>query len=168
MIKNKLFGGLLVLLLLCTCVGVCGASSAVQIPVQNDSPIGTWFAADNLIVGSYDVKLVINQDGTAKLTGTYKSSFIGLDGSLNEDLTWSSLGDNKYQFTAYGKSVLVTLSNGNYLSGSVNPVQMGLVEDPVLNNAFPFTMNREGVSPASNFMSLLSTVVGNFFGNLFK
>jgi hypothetical protein len=148
--KEKLFGGVLILLLLCTCVGVCGASD----PVQNDPVIGTWFAADNFVIGSYHAQLVINQDGTAKLTGSYEVPAIELSGSLNEDLIWSSLGDNKYQFVASGKSVTATLRDGTSLVGLVNPVQMGFIDEPNLDYDWSITMTREDSSPGVNFWTM--------------
>ncbi len=160
--KGKLLGGLLVLLLLCTCVGACEASMAVNIPVQSN-PVGTWTGSGNFLVASYNVKLVCNADGTADLTGTY--DVLGNAGALDEDLTWSSLGGDRYLGEAYGKSLQFTV-DGNSLTVTGNPVRLGFVDNPLLNANYVITLTRQGYNPGFNMGGLVTNLF-SFVGSAF-
>ncbi len=161
--KGKLLGGLLVLLLLCTCVGACQASMAVNIPVQSN-PVGTWLGSGNFGVASYNVKLVCNADGTADLTGTY--AVLGNAGSLDEALTWSSLGGDRYLGEAYGKSLQFTV-DGDSLTVTGNPVRLGFVDAPLLNADYVITLTRQGANPGFNMGGFVTNVV-SFVGSAVK
>jgi hypothetical protein len=114
---------------------------AFQSSTQTGSVVGTWVGQQYFGIANYDATLVCNEDGTAHLTGTY--DVLGSEGALNEDLTWSSLGNNQYNGAADGKTLDFTVS-GNVLMAKVNLVALGLVDDSKLNINFGIMFTRQG------------------------
>jgi hypothetical protein len=149
--KEKIFGGVLVLLLLCTCVGACGASMAYQSLTQTETQIdslyaaGTWVGEQSFFVAYYKAQLVCNADGTGKLTGNYH--VLGNRGSLNEDFTWELVEGDEYIGHAYGRSVPFT-AGVLKLTVTVNPVALGFIDNSLLDRDFDVVFYRNGGSPS--------------------
>lgn len=167
MTKVKLLGALLVLLLMCTCVGAVGAS----VPISSFDPlVGTWLGDSATFLYNYDVKLICNKDGTMLLTGSVSAmdKNIILDESR---LKWRSLGGNDYLGEGYGKSLKMTLS-GNTLKLTVNPVDLGVVDNAMFNIDVPVSLMRLGSNPSTgnpigDFFDPILQGIGNFLGGLF-
>ena len=166
---NKIFQGLLALLLICVFVAGCGA----VVPDPNDPLIGTWVGNENMFFYYYDVTLVCDSDGTAKLAGAANAP--EEEGSINEaSLTWRNAGDNAYMAEGYGKSIPLTL-DGDVLTATLNLVSLVVTDNSLLTMDIPITLYRQGSaaqqesgsSDPRNFLQIISGVIGNFFGNLF-
>jgi len=120
MIKNKLLGGVLALLLLCTCVGVCGASIAVQ----NDSIVGIWVGTGGIeSTAGYNVTLVCNQDNTAQLTGSINVAGTTYPVNL-VSMTWARVSDTQYRGQSGNQSLDFYLNN-DVITTTVNPKTFG-------------------------------------------
>lgn len=165
MINNKLFGGVLALLLICVYVTGCGATP----PDPNDPLIGTWVGTGTvLFVGNYNVTLVCDSTGTAQLTGsinvpgaTYPVDFM--------NLTWAQVSGTHYVGQSGARSLDFYLEDDT-LTTTVNPTTFGYGMD----HNFTITMARLGSSGSSfnifmipfKFFGMVWSSITNFFNGL--
>jgi len=120
----KLLGGVFVVLLTCVCVAGC---IGTQPPTETapDALVGTWVGVENGLLVSYDMTLVCNSDGTAKLTGSFSGG--GMSKNLNANLQWEYVSGNQYVGKSGDNSLAIYLT-GDTLTITVNPKKMGIAD----------------------------------------
>ncbi len=139
--KEKIFGGVLILLLIC--VFFVGSGAAADDPI-----VGTWSGDTSIpFIGSYDVKLVCYENNTAQLTG-YVDAF-GYESSVNEpNLTWRNDGNGQYTGAGYGSQSLSLYLEGDRLTAIINPVKLGVLDSAIANRNFTvYLYNAPAASP---------------------
>ncbi len=149
--NSKLLFGVLMTLIVCMSAAGCISS-------PNTAPYelaGTWVASGNISIASYDLTLVCNEDGTAKLIGLLSSPTLSKD--LNEELRWAYDQDNTYLLSGGWTSIKVSM-NGNTISLTINPKNMGIWD---LDRDFDFTLNRLATSPDALVGLWNGTIDGN-------
>jgi len=120
----KLLGGVFFVLLVCVCVAGCVGT---QTPTETapDALVGTWVGVENGLLVSYDLTLVCNEDGTAKLTGSFSGG--GMSKNLNANLKWEYVSGNQYIGKSGDNSLAIYLV-GDALTITVNPKKMGIAD----------------------------------------
>ncbi|HJJ30530.1 MAG TPA: hypothetical protein VJ857_05515 [Methanocorpusculum sp.] len=120
----KLLGGVFAVLLACVCVAGCIGNST---PTETapDALVGTWVGVENGLLVSYNMNLVCNEDGSAKLTGSFSGG--GMSKNLNANLNWDYVSGNQYVGKSGDNSLAIYLT-GNTLTITVNPKKMGIAD----------------------------------------
>jgi len=120
----KLLGGVFFVLLVCVCVAGCVGT---QTPTETapDALVGTWVGVENGLLVSYDLTMVCNEDGTAKLSGSFSGG--GMSKNLNANLNWEYVSGNQYVGKS-GDSSLAIYLTGDTLTITVNPKKMGIAD----------------------------------------
>ena len=120
----KLLGGVFVVLLACVCVAGCVGNST-PIETAPDALVGTWVGVENGLLVSYDLKMVCNEDGSAKLTGSFSGG--GMSKNMNANLKWEYVSGNQYVGKSGDNSLAIYLT-GDKLTITVNPKKMGIAD----------------------------------------
>lgn len=164
----KLLGGVFVVLLTCVCVAGC---IGTQPPAETapDALVGTWVGVENGLLVSYDMTLVCNADGTAKLTGSFSGG--GMSKNLNANLKWEYVSGNQYVGKSGDNSLAIYLT-GDTLTITVNPMKMGIADFDI---DYDINMKRStGAAPTATQTSAATpvptttspdAVVGNWKGS---
>jgi hypothetical protein len=147
----KLLVGVLMTLIVCVSAAGCISSSDTA-PYEL---AGTWVTSGNISIASYDLTLVCNGDGTAKLIGLLSSPTLSKD--LNENLKWAYDQDNTFILSGGSTSIKVSM-NGDTISLTINPKNMGIWD---LDRDFDFTLNRLATSPDAIVGLWNGTIEGN-------
>ena len=121
----KLLGGVFAVLLVCVCVAGCIGTQTPPAETAPDALVGTWVGVESGLLVSYDLTLVCNEDGTAKLTGSFSGG--GLSKTLNANLKWEYVSGNKYVGKSVDNSLAIYLT-GDTLTITVNPKKMGIAD----------------------------------------
>ncbi len=156
-----------VLLLLCTCVGVCGAST-YSIPTYDDPIVGTWVGVDDKLIYAYNVTLVCNEKKTAELVGFF--SVLGKKHSLHfKNLVWEHSDEYTYVVSGDGRYLLMSLQ-GNDLTMTVNPVTLGVTTDTKYDQNISITLKRAddsvSTSVETNIITNIITAINNVWSSV--
>ena len=149
--NGKLLFGVLITLIVCASAAGC-ISSPASAPY---ALAGTWVTSGNISIASYDLTLVCNGDGTAKLLGLLSAPTMSKD--LNENFKWAYDQDNTFILSGEGTSIKAIM-NGDTISLSINPKNMGIWD---LDRDFDFTLNRLATSPDAIVGLWNGTIEGN-------
>ena len=121
----KLLGGVFAALLVCVCVAGCVGTQTPPTETAPDALVGTWVGVESGLLVSYDLTMVCNEDGTAKLTGSFSGG--GMSKNLNANLNWEYVSGNQY-IGKSGDSSLAIYLVGDALTITVNPKKMGIAD----------------------------------------
>ena len=156
----KLLGGVFVVLLACVCAAGCVGT---QPPAETapDALVGTWVGVENGLLVSYDMTLVCNADGTAKLTGSFSGG--GMSKNLNANLKWEYVSGNQYVGKSGDNSLAIYLT-GDTFTITVNPMKMGIADFDI---DYDINMKRStGAAPtATPLPEGTKEIVGTWIGS---
>ncbi len=112
-----------------------------KIQEGSDKIAGAWKGTESVpLLATVTFNAVINEDGTAHLSGNAKSNVVG-NHVFSAPVTWTYLGGNSFDTIVQGVHTTVTC-DGSKLTFPANPYRLGLINNPIADQTFIIDLYR--------------------------